>query len=78
MDSFKLHLRKQLANEYLSTTIHNIEDMTVEPGSIVVTFQLVGFDDDEAAELGQAYDTLASLFEEGHVRLVITCTRGKT
>ena len=67
-DAFLDVVRKRLA-ELLTTTENNIKELNAESGSIIITFKLVGYDDEEADQLETAYEELAKLFEEGRVTM---------
>ena len=58
--------------QLLNTEIRNmpLERMNARPGSTIVTMQILGYTDEEAAELETSYSDLAQMFEDGDVELV--------
>ncbi|XP_059089873.1 uncharacterized protein LOC131885747 isoform X2 [Tigriopus californicus] len=61
-------IRTQMAN-LLTTDVSNIQDVEVWEGSTVVKMQIVGYDEQESAELEKAYMELAQKFERGEVKM---------
>lgn len=66
---FITSIRNQMAS-LLTTDVSNIQDVEVWEGSTVVKMQIVGYDEQESAELKKAYMELAQKFERGEVKMV--------
>ena len=73
--SFEDRVRSTLAT-YLETEVENIKDLKSEPGSVVVSFTLVGYEEEEKELLEAAYQDLRKVFQSGGVKIVslIRCT----
>ena len=70
-EGFLVHIRGQLADLF-NTELKNIplEDMDARSGSTIVTMKVLGYTDEEAAELETSYADLAEMFENGDVQIV--------
>lgn len=67
--SFEDRVRSTLAT-YLQTDVENIKDLSHERGSVVVSFTLVGYDENEKELLEEAYQDLRKVFQSGGVKIV--------